>query len=156
MGEAEAVDGHVGGGVVAEDDHEGEGVAEGEGERSGELGQDAGAFDLVVVIEDQLFGKGRLAGADLFGGVEQDAELDGGGGLDGQIGGEGGGLAGAQVVGVDGELAVVGGGDGLELLVELLVFIGRLSLTVGKSGRQDNRTEQRRANKGYAHESLEL
>ena len=49
MFEAEAVDGHVGGSVVAKDDHQGEGVAEGERDGRRELAEDAGAFDLVVL-----------------------------------------------------------------------------------------------------------
>ena len=88
-----------------------------------------------VVLEDQLLGKRGVAGADLFGGVEQDAELDGRSGLDGQVGGERGGLAGAQIVGVDSQLAVMGGGDGLKLLVERLVFRSR-RLRTGKSAGQ--------------------
>ena len=50
--EAEAVNGHVGGGVVAEDDHEGEDIAEGESDGRRENAEDAGAFNLIRLCED--------------------------------------------------------------------------------------------------------
>ena len=75
------------------------------------------------MLEDQLLGKRGVSCADLLGGVEQDAELDGRSGLDGQVGGERRGLAGTQIVGVDSQFAVMGGGDRLKLLVERLVFL---------------------------------
>ena len=122
MGQSEAVNGHVGGGVVAEDHHEGEGVAEGEREGRGEQAEDAGALDLILAGEGQTLVERGAAGADLPGGVEQDAELDDRSGLHGLVGVERGGLAGAQVARVEGDMAVMGLSDGLQLPVERLVL----------------------------------
>ena len=122
MRQAEPIDCQVGGGVVADDHHEGERVAQGERERRRELGKDAGAFDLVLMIEDEFLGERGVTGADLFGRIQQNAELDGGSGLHRKVGRKRGGLAGAQVVGVNGQGAVMGGGDGLKLLIQLLIF----------------------------------
>ena len=51
--EAEPVDGHVGGGVVAENHHQPEGVAQGEREGRRQLAEDAGALDLVRLRENE-------------------------------------------------------------------------------------------------------
>ncbi len=100
------------------DDHEGEDVFEGEGEGGVEEEEDAGAGDLVGFGEGDGVGEVDAAGADLLEGFFEDGELDGGGGLDDGVGGERGGLVGGEVFGVEGDVAVVGGGDGFELEVE--------------------------------------
>ena len=151
--ESEAVDGHVGGGVVAEDDHEGEGVAEGEGDGRSEFAEDAGALDLIGFGEDEALGEGGAASADLLGGVEQDAHLDDRGGLDGQVGRERGGEAGLEILGEEGDMAVVGGGDGGNLLVECAVFVQGGRLGGGGDERDAEAGEQRRgaAGSGASH-----
>ena len=76
MRQAEAVDGQVGCGVIAENHHEVEGVAEGEGKRRGELAEHARACHLIVVRQDHLLSQRGLSGANLLRGVQQDAHFN--------------------------------------------------------------------------------
>ena len=70
--EAEAVDGEVGGGVVADDDHEGEDVFEGEGDGRVEEDEDAGAVDGLVGVEGDGLVPAGFAFADPDHGVVED------------------------------------------------------------------------------------
>ncbi len=84
--EAKAVDRQVGRGVVAENDHQRKSVPQGERERRIKLAKYARPSHLIGLHEDQLFVQRGLAVADLLRGVEQNAHLDDGGGLDWHIG----------------------------------------------------------------------
>ena len=148
MREAEAVDGHVGGGVVAEHDHQREGVAESECDGRGQFAEHAGAFDLVGLGEHDAFVESGVAGADLLGGVEQNAHLDDGGGLDGLVGKQRCGLAGAQVVRVKRDMAVMQCSNRFDLLIKLSIFTrSRLgALRLGARGRARNGDGKDQAN----------
>jgi hypothetical protein len=119
--EAEAVDGEVGGGVVGDDDHEGEDVFEGEGNGGVEEGEDAGAADGLAGVEGDGFVPAGFAVADVDHGLVEDRELDDGGGLDGEVGVDGYGFIGVELGGVEGDAAEASGGArGGELLEQLL------------------------------------
>ena len=101
-------------------------------------------WDLVGFGQDQPFVEGGVAGANLFGGVEQNAHLDDRGRLDGLIGRERGSLAGSQIVCVDGDVAVMRRCNGLNLLIELR----RLRAVDGAWARSE---AERRANASDKH-----
>ena len=76
---------------------------------------------MIGLGEDELFVKGGVACANLFGGIEENGELDDGCGLHGLIGVKARVLTGAQIFSIDGEVAVMLGGDGFELGFESCV-----------------------------------
>jgi hypothetical protein len=121
---AEPVDGHVGGGVVAENDHQPEHVTESERDRRREFAEYAGAFDLVGLGERDPFVESSVTGADLLGRVEQNTHLDDRGSLHGLVGEQRSGLPGSQIVSVKRDLAVMSGSNRFDLHTELGVLLG--------------------------------
>ena len=119
--DAEAVDGEVGGGVIAHDHHHGEDVFEGEGDgvsRKVRMPEPSTAsWGWRVMGSSQR----ALAVADFDHGVIEDAELDDGGGPDGLVGVDSDGGVGVEVDGVEGGVAEAGGGAGGGELLELLL-----------------------------------
>ena len=105
--DAEMVEGEVGGGVVADDDHEGEDIFEGEGEGGIEEGEDAGAVDGFAFGEGDFVVPGGFSGADLLHGFVEDGELDDGGGGDGLVRVRADGVSGVELDGVEGYVAMV-------------------------------------------------
>ena len=139
--DAEAVDGEVGGGVVGDDDHEGEDVFEVEGDGGVEEGEEAGAGDGFVGVEGEGLVPAGAAGADLGHGVVEDGEFDDGGGLDGEVGVDADGLGGGEVEGVEGGVAGAGGGAGGGEVAELLLE-GCLGGEGGGGAKENGREEQ--------------
>ena len=133
VAQAESVDGHVGGGVVAENDHQPEDVAKSESDGRREFAEHAGTLDLIGFGENDALVQRGVAGANLFSGIEKDAHLDDGGGLHRLVGDEGCGLAGEQVVRIDSDMAVMSCSDGFDLLIELRIF-ARCGLSDGRLG----------------------
>ncbi len=108
--DAEAVDGQIRGGVVAHDDHHGQDVFEGEGDRGVEEGEEAGAGDGFVGVEDDGLVPAGAAGTDFGHGVVEDAELDDRGCPDGEVGVDTDGGGGFEVYGVERRVAQSGAG----------------------------------------------
>jgi hypothetical protein len=110
----DALDQHVGGGVIADDDHEIGDVAEFEFGAGGEFAQYAASGDGVGGAEGEFFVELPLA----FGGTGVDlaeqGEFDGAGGADFGVALEVDGLAGGQIAGGEEDFARALGGSGGE------------------------------------------
>ena len=112
------VDGEVGGGVVAHDDHQGEDVFE--REASGACRRNRRMPEPLTPspgCEGDVVVPAGLARADLLHGFVEDGELDNGSGLHDGVGVESGGPAGVELAGIEGDVAMMCGGDLRELLL---------------------------------------
>lgn len=115
----EPLEDHIGCGVVAEDDHEIDDVAQGKLDAVGELGaDDAAAGDFVLRADGKGFVPAGFACGHLVEDGEKDGELDGAGGAHGVGGSDSEGLAGVEVFGVKGDGALDGGNAGAHGLLE--------------------------------------
>ncbi len=80
--------------------------------------QDAGSGDLVGVVQNELVGPLDAAGSDLCEEGRHDGELDGGGGAHALVFTDAVGLAGVEILGVEGHGALEGSDGVVDARVE--------------------------------------
>ena len=85
MSQPQAVDCHIGCGVVALDDHQSQGVAQCKRQRRCELAQHPRPSRLILLGQHKFVCQSSLSRANLLGGIQQNAQLDNRGSLHGLI-----------------------------------------------------------------------